>query len=405
MSSVVATILARTLTRQRMRASIALAGDDGVERPQPGAAPTAFRVWKAGENPTSKGQTVFSKRSAELLLADQTVRGNLYSIDVDHMSLSDNAPPENHRAVGWHRLAVRDTENGPELWAVDVEWTPDVRAALEMSPPGFRYFSPAYDVERKTGEVVGYLNTALTNNPATYQVTALATRAGDTEEHPMKMEDILAALKAAADGDDEATAKKCKAAYAALTAADEPKEKEPDGDEPKKDSEPDGDEKKEPPVPEKKDTKAAEDEPKEEKDSKAASLDAKVEKLVDARLQVIADNAERERLIASRSDVPAKVLAALKTKPLSLVKEMLEAIPVTARKNPAADVTVIGTRGANTATERASRLSPEDRAAMDERMGITPRKANIRREGNSQTFEVMTPEDAKRFLAAKNGGK
>lgn len=147
----------------------------GVERPSPGAAPTAFRIWKAGDNPTDYGVHRFTKESANMLLAQQGVRGNLYSIDVDHLSHNEKAPPESRKAVGWHTLAVRDSEAGPELWAENVEWTDEVKAGLEAKVPEWRYFSPAYAVDKKTGEILSYSNTAITNNPATHRVTALAT--------------------------------------------------------------------------------------------------------------------------------------------------------------------------------------------------------------------------------------
>ncbi len=403
-------ILAKAVTIAHVRASMPLPAvgevDEGVERPSAGAAPTAFRIWKAGENPTSKGPTVFSRRSADLLLTDQERRGNLYSIDVDHMSLSDGAPPEHHRAVGWHRLEVRDTNAGPELWAVGVEWTPEIRTALEQSPPGFRYFSPAYDVSMGTGEVVGYLNTALTNNPATYQVTALATMRA-SEEHQekgtimaSKSKMTWSAIKAAIDGDDE-DAKAT--AYAAIKAAfPDELEKDGEGGDDDDDKKKDEDEKQDTTA-----TKASEDDDKDEKKDSAtvaASLDAKaVEKLVDAKLRAIADNAERDRLLASRKDVGEKLLATLKDEPLPLVRRMLDAIPVAAKRNPAADATVQATRGGGQGDERSPRLAPEERAALDERMGVAPRRASIRREGSAVVFGAMTTEDAQRVLASKGG--
>ncbi|MDP9033220.1 MAG: phage protease [Myxococcota bacterium] len=158
-------------------ASVPLLATDGVER-GPTGAPRAFRIWKAGANPTDKGVHCFTARSAKLLLDEQATRGNLYSIDVDHLSV-DNllAPPEARKAVGWHTLDARDGPNGPELWATNVEWTEAVRSGLESSPPEWRYVSAAYNINKASGEIVSYHNLALTNNPAAWQVTALASRA------------------------------------------------------------------------------------------------------------------------------------------------------------------------------------------------------------------------------------
>src|SRR6187551_3595615 len=92
-------------------------------------APTEFLIWRAGDNTTDHGEVLFTRRSAEVLMREQRVRGNEYSIDIDHLSLKEEAPIESHRAVGWHTLAVRLDANGdPELWAVDVRWTDTVRA-------------------------------------------------------------------------------------------------------------------------------------------------------------------------------------------------------------------------------------------------------------------------------------
>jgi hypothetical protein len=383
--SIVARILARSLNVASVRASIAFGSDEGVERPAPGAAPTAFRIWRAGENATSKGTHTFSKKSAERLMAEQELRGTTYSIDVDHMSLDSSAPPEHHRAVGWHRLEVRDTADGPELWAVDVEWTTEIRAALESTPPGFRYFSPAYDVSRETGEVVAYCNTALTNNPATYQVTALATRA-DSNEDSMTIKDILAALKEMAEGDSD-EAKTAARMYKAAEGEDEKK----DETEEKKDSDGSDDDE------EKKEAKKASDDSEDEEEKKD-SVAATVKKAVDAAIQKVRDDAERDRLLASRKDLPEAFLATVKDQPLALVQKVLASMPVTAKKNPAADLSVRATQGAPTADTAV--VSDVDRA-----LGIrqAPEKAGFAAPVNGlRVLHTMTPSEA-RARAGKAG--
>jgi hypothetical protein len=382
---VVARVLARALSVATVRASIAFGADDGVDRPMPGAAPTAFRIWRAGENATSKGTHTFSRRSAERLMADQSTRGTTYSIDVDHMSLDSSAPPEHHRAVGWHRLEVRETAEGPELWAVDVEWSQEIRAALESQPPGFRYFSPAYDVSRETGEVVAYVNTALTNNPATYQVTALATRAAE-EETKMTMKDILAALKAMADGDGD-EAKTAARMYKAAEGDDEKK----DETEEKKDSEDSDDDE------EKKEAKkASDDDSEEKKDSVAAT----VRSLVQSELQKVRDDGERDRLVASRKDLPEAFISTIKDQPLALVQKVLASMPVQAKKNPAADLTVQATQGNATSSTEPGVGSDVDRA-----LGIrqAPEKAGFAAPVNGlRVLHTMTPSEA-RSRAGKAG--
>jgi hypothetical protein len=147
-----------------------------VERPAPGRAPSAFRIWGHGPNECDGKTVVFSERSAEALLAEQTARGRLYSFDFDHRSLMPDVSPDAGKASGWHVLEVRQDEDGkPELWAASCDWTADARAGLEADPPEWKYSSPCYEVDPTTREVVSYVNCALTNNPLTYGIPALAS--------------------------------------------------------------------------------------------------------------------------------------------------------------------------------------------------------------------------------------
>lgn len=215
----------------------------------------------------------------------------------------------------------------------------------------------------------------------------------------MTYKDAIAALM----GDDE---EKKEAAKSAIKAAfgEEEGEKKPDDAEEKKDAKASDD------AEEKKDSegedeeekkKAADDESK--KDTVAASLDAKaIEKLVDAKLRVISETAERDRLLASRKDVGEKMLAALKSEPLAHVRKMLDAMPVTAKRNPAGDTSVKATRGDGQG-EEAARLDASEKAKLDERMGLTSRKTCIEHVKNKSFFHAMTRDNAQRVLAAKGG--
>lgn len=364
-----------------IRAAIALARDDSrtVERPGPGKAPTAFRIWNAGPNVTDHGTHTLSAASVRAILSTQAARGNLFSIDVDHLSLSPDAPPEARKSVGWMRLASRPDEAGePELWAVDVEWTDTVRAGLEKDPPEWRYFSPAYD-HNKDGEITRYLNTALTNNPATWRVTALAT----AKESTMTIEELIAELQKLADAGDE------KAKKALLSLSETPSETttaEAPPKEPKMSSEaPPADEKKEPPVA-----------------ATLATILATVQGLAQKVSSLEADKEQTERasLIASRPDLAKEVVTVLAKAPISLLREAVKTIPVTQR-NPAAaaqaDVkaSVGATQGAPVSSQ-----SP-DAAEMDRRMGLAPRSAAVVDRGDVVVFGTMRPADALASIARR----
>ena len=373
-----------------IRAAIALARDDSrtVERPGPGKAPTAFRIWQAGPNVTDHGTHTLTAASVKAILATQAARGNLFSIDVDHLSLSNDAPPEARRAVGWMRLAERPDEAGePELWAVDVAWTDTVRAGLEKDPPEWRYFSPAYD-HNKDGEITRYLNTALTNNAATWLVTALAT----AKESTMTIEELIAELQKLADAGDE------KAKKALLSLSETPSETtttEAPPEEPKMASEaPPADEKKEPPVA-----------------ATLATILATVQGLAQKVSSLEADKEQTERasLIASRPDLAKEVVTVLAKAPISLLREAVKTIPVT-QCNPAAaaQADVKASVGATQGSPVSSQ-SP-DAAEMDRRMGLAPRSAAVVDRGDVVVFGTMRPADAQASIArraaqAKDGAK
>lgn len=153
-----------------------------VERPGPGRAPTAFRIWASGTNVVDGKSVVFSERSAAALLAEQESRGRLYSFDFDHRSMLPDSTPEAGKAAGWHVLEVRRYGGKPELWARSCDWTTEARTGLEATPPTWRYFSPCYEVDPKTREILSYVGCALTNNPLTHGVPALASATRRTSD-------------------------------------------------------------------------------------------------------------------------------------------------------------------------------------------------------------------------------
>lgn len=149
--------------------------DEGVERPGPGMAPTAFRIWRAGVNQTDIGPVNLTQRALERLLTAQEQKGVRYSFDLNHASLNVNAPPANQVAIGDHRLEGRKGE----LWAANCQFSDWARSEIEKKPvPGLRHYSPAYDVDENTREPTRYVNCALTPNPATWNATALAAAKG-----------------------------------------------------------------------------------------------------------------------------------------------------------------------------------------------------------------------------------
>lgn len=374
-----------------------LSADDGVERDATGV-PVAFRIWKAGLNVTDHGDHYFTPDSARKILAQQAERGNLYSFDVDHMSLNDQAPPENHKAVGAHRLAVRDGE----LWAVDVQFTRSVRDGVTPQNPEWRYFSPAYDVDTKTGEIARYINTALTNNPATHNVTALATVAtaketamADEEKKDEKKEETLGAMLAAyeAEPSDEKRSGMRKDILAKFAAEFPPEDdKKDEKKETKKADVADGDsEKKEA----KKAAAGADDSEKHEKVS--ATIAERALEQFEAKRIAREEKAECDRILAA---LPAGDRETYKDLTLAQLQRVVKRHHAAVLTDRAAAGTAMPVRGA-TQGARASMLPAPEREALDEAMGIrAPRPFMVEKGTRLEIDPMATPEDARRFLAA-----
>lgn len=366
--------------------------DDGVEREE-GGPPTAFRIWSSGKVVTDHGVHEFTAESAKAILADQRARKNKYSIDVDHMSLSESAPPANHKAVGWFELAVR---NG-ELWAVNVEWTDEVKADLTKSPPAWRYFSPAYETAKKSGEIVRLLNLALTNNPATHEVTALATSAKKAtkenvmdEYEKMTLAALMAAMEDEKDESKRADMEKCvRAKFKA--AFPDPDDKK---DEKKEETKANGDDdKKDEP---KKDSVAAAKSV--DTDAIAASIADKAVVSFEAKRKEREEAAEKERILAS---LPAGDRKTYEDMSLEQVKRIVARhhSSVLDRFTGAANATP--TQGGN--VQRAA-MPSEDKDELDRMMGISKKGPFVREEGTTLVFDPLsTSDDAKRMLASISG--
>lgn len=380
--------------------TLSLFAEDGVERAIPGGAPTAFRIWRFGENMTDHGRTVFSERSAALLLDEQAARGNLYSIDVNHMSLTPDAPIANQRAVGWHVLEVRE---GDGLWAAQVEWAEDIKAGLTCDPPSWRYYSPAYDIDKNTFEVTSYVNTAITNTPATWGATALATRTGATVMAISKS-DMVAFLEHASKNQEGASAI-CDAILAVLSSAS--KKAEAPTEEPAEDP------KKGEPA----------DEDPEAEDKKASRTDTRVLALLEslqaerdaekAAAAKAAEAAERKQILASRVIANAELKAWMsdESTPIQSVRDAARALPKAEPvENPAAAQFVTASRRAPDGV--AADIDPKEVARMNALMGIRDQSEAIRFDAENRVgylgvlYGAQGKAEAERILArrAAKGG-
>ncbi|WP_416053123.1 phage protease [Cupriavidus basilensis] len=100
--------------------------------------------------------------TAAAIVAQVNARETPYVIDYEHQTLTAATSGHPAPAAGWfHKVEWREGEG---LFAVDVEWTD--KAGTMIAAKEYRFISPVFSYDPKTGEVGQLLHAALTNNPA-----------------------------------------------------------------------------------------------------------------------------------------------------------------------------------------------------------------------------------------------
>jgi phage I-like protein len=154
--------------------------------PESRIPPTEFRIFRKGINKSDKGEFLFDEQAAGSVMAAYARKGVDVMIDYDHAVL--HAPEVKAIAAGWCSFEVREGE----LWATKVTWTPT--ALDHFAKAEYRYFSPLFDYEPRTGRIQHVINSALTNTPALHGLDALVAASAHTqqeEEMDPKLEEAL----------------------------------------------------------------------------------------------------------------------------------------------------------------------------------------------------------------------
>jgi phage I-like protein len=166
----------------------------------PRIPPTEFRIFRKGINKSDKGEFLFDEQAAASVMETYAKKGVDIMIDYDHAVLK--APTVKAVAAGWCSFEVRDGE----LWATKVSWTPT--ALDHFAKSEYRYFSPLFDFDMRTGRILHVINSALTNTPALHGIDALVAASATTtpgEESTMD-EELKKALARNAELERQAAA-------------------------------------------------------------------------------------------------------------------------------------------------------------------------------------------------------
>lgn len=171
------------------------------------AANGRFRVFREGWIKTDHGMSLMTPKAGAEVIKKFRERGNDMMIDLRHFSVSASATREQSEAMGWipcpNGLQYVD---GDGLYAVGVQWVPEVKEGLECKPPKWKYFSPLYDQDRKSKTILELQNVALTNMPATHGLNRLAAERGKRMDLVSCGKALIAAMTLAESGDANAVA-------------------------------------------------------------------------------------------------------------------------------------------------------------------------------------------------------
>lgn len=147
---------------------------------------------------------------AARLIAQVAARATDVVVDYEHQTLNsaENGLPA--PAAGWfHALEWRE---GAGLFATDVRWTERARAMIDAGE--YRYLSPVFSYDPKTGEVLDLHHVGLTNYPALDGMASLPALAAarfdlaapgtaSAEENPVNREQLIALLGLSSDASEE----------------------------------------------------------------------------------------------------------------------------------------------------------------------------------------------------------
>jgi phage I-like protein len=165
-----------------------------------GGAPSEIKLIPAGSfrsardaRPVDVPAWVMDDAIAAAVLSAQAALKGKFLFDYDHQTLRAEKNGQPAPAAGWGgRLEWR---SGDGLYAVDMDWTPAALSAIASKE--YRYISPVFLYDKKTGAVTSVKMAALTNYPALDDLTDLAAAAALIYSNPQEsaMDELLERLR------------------------------------------------------------------------------------------------------------------------------------------------------------------------------------------------------------------
>lgn len=144
-----------------------------------GQAPEWVHLFPRGPVITTNDGRTFKLSDIRSLIERSMPNGRPLPIDYDHATDFIAKHGGNAPAAAW-MLDLAEREDG--LWA-RVDWTKT--GAQRVADKEYRFLSPTFGSDKKTGEIVVLYRAALTNNPALETLKALASRnQGDEDMDP-----------------------------------------------------------------------------------------------------------------------------------------------------------------------------------------------------------------------------
>lgn len=125
------------------------------------------------------------------LISQAKAKANGFVVDYEHQSLAAAQNGQPAPAAGWFEGAALEWRDDG-MYVVSTTWT--ARASAYLKADEYRYISPVFRYDTKTGKVLELLSVALTNTPALDGMQAVVAAASQLTTQQDTLMDLLARL-------------------------------------------------------------------------------------------------------------------------------------------------------------------------------------------------------------------